>query len=69
MMILSYVRPNAEVSFCIYPFVSMGSDRPTNQCNRSGGCSDRFRTVYEVRTTLDKSQERSHLIHRFGSFG
>ncbi|MBC1222554.1 hypothetical protein GNF10_05715 [Nostoc sp. UCD121] len=68
MLILSYVRPNAEVSYCIYRFVFMGGARLTNQCNRSAGCSDRFWTVYEVRTTLDKSQERSHLIHRFGSF-
>ncbi|MBE9001925.1 MULTISPECIES: hypothetical protein [unclassified Nostoc] len=69
MPILSHVRPNAEVSYCIYPFVVMGGDRRTNQCNCCTWCSDRFWTVYEVRTTLDKSQERSHLIHRFGSFG
>ncbi|MEH1863567.1 MAG: hypothetical protein V7K69_00770 [Nostoc sp.] len=45
MMILSYVRSNAEVSYCIYPFVFMERDRPTNKCNCCAWCSDRFWTV------------------------
>ncbi len=28
MPILSHVRPNTEVSFCIYPFVVMGAIAP-----------------------------------------
>ncbi|MEH1968422.1 hypothetical protein [Nostoc sp.] len=48
MLILSCVRPNGEVNFCIHPFVFMGGDRPANECNCSGRFSDRFWTGYEV---------------------
>jgi hypothetical protein len=48
MLLLSWIRPNGEVSFCIYLFVVMGGDRPSNESNRSGGVSDRFWTGYEV---------------------